>query len=124
MKDENLKKELLNIKKENNAAILISIISIIILLIFFIYSLYQLNQYSKSPPPKIFITMDRVNWPIKHIKCKYCGEDVACTSNNQKYCSSKDNPECYDQRVTSKMSDRQYARYRGITYQTFLNNKT
>jgi hypothetical protein len=62
-----------------------------------------------------------MSWlPVKNaIRCGWCGELVDCTSNAQKFCSALDDPECYDARVTSGMTDKQFAKYRGIEYIEF-----
>jgi len=63
-----------------------------------------------------------IDFPAKSIKCHHCGCNLDCNSNAQKYCAIDDNPFCYDSRVTSKMSDRQYAKYRGVPY-SYLKEK-
>ena len=65
------------------------------------------------------MTTVKHDFPLKAGECKNCGVTMDMYSNNQKYCQPEDNPECYDNRVTKNMSDRQYAKYRSIPYNDY-----
>lgn len=61
--------------------------------------------------------------PVAYKKCQHCGEKIDMYSYNQKYCQIDDDPACNDERITSKMTDRQFANYRGIIYKDFIQIK-
>lgn len=57
------------------------------------------------------------DYPVKTIKCGHCLIDLDCYTNAQKYCLHEDNPSCYDERITSKMTDKEFAKYRGSIHE-------